>query len=468
MSIRPDDQQLETNPPWMVQAVFDPDGLGGDFAYTIGLSALGVPELHIYGRPSLGEDPGADWKFSCDDLCRLLNELGAKLVRGETSVGSVVEQRYDGGLVRVRFRVDPPGDREELEAFGVPPGADVLPVRWSLHRDPEGPLEPMTPEAKLCAAKEYAAIHASLGSEATAPGWQLPAEPSFGPAQRYGPRTAVILGRAAELWECSPEFLANLIGVAGRVLMATGSLTYPAARARSIARTVGRSAHAARLDDDVQSYIDSFERHPETRPTWQRAVKLVAGQDWRTGDQGLRQRWVDHCLMSLSTAVLTGLLTELVADVAPADLVLAGRGPLMAAGRSAGVAPAKEWFAAEEVMKVFDSLTDGLDRRRIGEIGARHLQASDRDEGGYGDLEDRLLGWSVVSAAAMPDLTLGGLVHVPPGFQRWACALTSALTHRARLTAEEVGCLAAPMRELLPALEGTLNAPIALADGGSL
>lgn len=320
----------------------------------------------------------------------------------------------------------------------------------------------MTPDAEAWASKEYAAIRGSLDTAAAAPGWGLPIEPSFDPAQRYGPRTAVILGRAAELWQSSPEVLANLIGVAGRVLTATGSLTYPAARAHSVARTVGRSQHAARLDEEVHGFLANVEGHPETRPTWQCAVKLVAGRDWRTGGQDRRQQWVDQCLGSLTAVVRTALLTELVADVAPPDLVLAGRGPLVAAGRSAGVAPGKEWFAAEEVMQVFDSVTDGVDRRRV---GVRHLQACQSDDDGYGVLEDRLLGWASVSAAGMPDLSLGGLVHVPPGFQRWASVLTSTLTHRARLTAEQVRCLAAPMHDLLPALEETLNAPIVLPDG---
>lgn len=75
---------------------------------------------------------------------------------------------------------------------------------------------------------------------------------------------------------------------------------------------------------------------------------------------------------------------------------------------------------------------------------------------------DRLLGLALVSSAGMPDLSLGGLRHVPPGFQRWSTVLTSALTHRARLTAERVSCLAAPASELVPTLEEALNEPIVL------
>jgi len=78
VSAAQDHDQLDVPPFWTVQAVFDPDGAGGDFAYTIGLSERGLPELHLYARPSLGQDPGADWKFSCRDCCGILNELGHK------------------------------------------------------------------------------------------------------------------------------------------------------------------------------------------------------------------------------------------------------------------------------------------------------------------------------------------------------------------------------------------------------
>src|SRR5687768_4753774 len=109
----------DRQPSWTVQTVFDPEGGGKDFAYTIGLDDLGHPELHVWGRPSLGDDPGDDWMFSADDRCRILNELAWLLIDGELRVGSEVTREYDDGHAVVRFRVDPPGDIEELEAFGV-------------------------------------------------------------------------------------------------------------------------------------------------------------------------------------------------------------------------------------------------------------------------------------------------------------------------------------------------------------
>ncbi|MDQ3484411.1 MAG: DUF4262 domain-containing protein [Actinomycetota bacterium] len=54
MTARPHDDASDVTPFWQVQAVFDPDGEGGDFADTIGLHRRGLPELHLWARPSLG------------------------------------------------------------------------------------------------------------------------------------------------------------------------------------------------------------------------------------------------------------------------------------------------------------------------------------------------------------------------------------------------------------------------------
>jgi len=115
-------QTVQSHQPscfWRVQAVFDADGLGGDFAYTIGLHSVGLPELHLWARPTCGDDPAPDWKFSSRDLGALLNEFARLQLGGDLVVGSVVERSFDGGMARVRFEVDPPGDRAALEALGI-------------------------------------------------------------------------------------------------------------------------------------------------------------------------------------------------------------------------------------------------------------------------------------------------------------------------------------------------------------
>ncbi len=124
--------------PFMVQGVFDEDELGRDFAYTIGLHGFGRPELHLGSRPTHGDDPGgADWHLSMNDLGSFLNQFGMSVLRREIAVGSEVEKACDGGATTLRMRLDPPEPAESLEAYGVDPAADVVPVRWSLHRSAE-------------------------------------------------------------------------------------------------------------------------------------------------------------------------------------------------------------------------------------------------------------------------------------------------------------------------------------------
>jgi len=80
MDTQPAHDRLDIHPFWQVQVVFDPDGTGADFAYTTGLHTRGLPELHIWARPSIGEDPGADWMLSTQDRGEVLNELAGLLV----------------------------------------------------------------------------------------------------------------------------------------------------------------------------------------------------------------------------------------------------------------------------------------------------------------------------------------------------------------------------------------------------
>ena len=110
--------------------------------------------------------------------------------------------KYDQGHATATFTVQPPGDRDTLEALGIAPDAQVLPVTWSLERTPVGPLTPLSPQDLQTAFNEYADVVRSLPADrAVAPdGWQLPPIPDFSGEDRFGPRTPVVLARAAQLW----------------------------------------------------------------------------------------------------------------------------------------------------------------------------------------------------------------------------------------------------------------------------
>lgn len=121
-------------PPWTVMAVFDPDGTGGDFAYTIGLAELGVGELHLWARPTEGVDPGWDWKLSPQDMGHLLNRFGRQHLAGELDVGSTFSVSFDGGAATGHFEVADLVPALTLEAYGAGDDTPIMPLRWRLER----------------------------------------------------------------------------------------------------------------------------------------------------------------------------------------------------------------------------------------------------------------------------------------------------------------------------------------------
>ncbi len=120
--------------PWTVMAVFDPDGTGGDFAYTIGLAELGVGELQLWARPSDGEDPGWDWKLSPQDMGYLLNRWARQHAAGELDVGDSFSVEFDGGAATGHFEVGDLVPAITVEAYGAGDATPVMPLRWRLER----------------------------------------------------------------------------------------------------------------------------------------------------------------------------------------------------------------------------------------------------------------------------------------------------------------------------------------------
>ncbi len=116
---------------WVVYAISDPDGVERDYAYTAGLAAHGLPEVHIWGRPPDDHDP--DWYWSQRDLGHLLDDVARRLVSGSISAGVTWSGTYDG-CTTVRFELVPGGVAPDLDTSMVEPGTPVLSLRWSLDR----------------------------------------------------------------------------------------------------------------------------------------------------------------------------------------------------------------------------------------------------------------------------------------------------------------------------------------------
>lgn len=262
---------------WLVQGVFDPDGNGADFAYTIGLVSHDVPELHIWARPPVGPDPGADWMLSQNDRTLILNRTAQDLISGRIGPGSRWTEELDGGLTTIAYEIVGPVDPRSVDAFGVAPQAELLEVRWELRRPPE-PDEPVPfADAWLTRAEE---LRAGI-DDATPTCSEL-----FSGVATRGVGTRPIAGTGAPeidvLISALRRVLRDHIGVAEALIAGmrvidrargAGGIIEAAARAQG-RRTMLASAHAAAGDDAAHlaevyadsaddGFVDALEEHLE-------------------------------------------------------------------------------------------------------------------------------------------------------------------------------------------------------------
>lgn len=468
-------QTVQSHQPscfWRVQAVFDADGLGGDFAYTIGLHSVGLPELHLWARPTCGDDPAPDWKFSSRDLGALLNEFARLQLGGDLVVGSVVERSFDGGMARVRFEVDPPGDRAALEALGIARGASVLPIRWSLDRRREGePLE-LDDEALQEATLEYAALVPRLAPVGIPPGWRIYARPTFTSGQRFGPLTALVHARAIAIAQAPPEKIVRFVELA-TCARSIGALGQALAMAFAVARESGRVAAVESVRED-SSRLASWLVLEDRSPNWSPALERLS-DDLDPEDASGRHAAAHALLDILILAVTATLATQVVADVAPEETVLMGLGPWLAAASDTGISPGSRWHAAPSVVaQVERIITDRADNAGVDLLECHDLalctdpRDTSRSEA-YGEIVARLLGMAVSSAALFPPVVVqvtGMPAHPEATYSAasaqaavlgrrltaWASLLTCALTYRAHLSQDDLFVFAEPYLEICPAV----------------
>lgn len=447
----------DRHPFWIVQGVFDPDGGGADFAYTIGLHERGVPELHVWARPALGDDPGEDWKFSLNDMTRLLNEFAWDWMAAKLKVGDVVERQYDADLVTVRFEVFPPEDREPLEAFGIAPEAEVIPIRWSLHRPPAGVLTAMSADDEVAAVAQFNNLRVMLaGLTEQLPGWEFPAEPRWDVDQVYGPRTPLVHARAAFLWTSDADDGDRLIDV-GLCVRESGRLHFPIAAIRTAARQSGRHRELDRLEAAVRELVEA-ERHTLTQ-------RFVAGFQPEE-----KERARDFAISLLCDMTTTALGAELVADLLPDDLRMLAIGPLMAGRLPPGVPADESWFASEEVRRSVDGFLSG--------IGASGVVAMSRcyaecDNETFLEVVSLLRAWMATSSCnwfpingSLDPVFVNELERLRrPGevvyLKLIAGCLAAILTYRMLLTADQVNAFVRPFAGICPGLSRLVNSPIA-------
>lgn len=295
-------------------SVFDPDGEGGDFAYTVGLADRGLPELHVWARPGEGSDPGLDWMLSPRDRHALLMEFAEDLVAGRITVGSERTHVYDDGLATAFYRLDEPVEADVLEAFGAAP-APVIPIRWRLERPPAG-LPVAVDSATDAEIRERADIERWFTTMIAARSGHTftdRTQISTRHDQELGPQRAVVRAVGDQLRQSTAELIAGIgftMFAAQRSGWADG---YDRALLAAHARVAGRltAYDEARVHADV---VVGELLGTATAPTTLLRDALASGG---AEDEEHFRSWL---IDSVGRYARTTLSAEAVADVVPDDL----------------------------------------------------------------------------------------------------------------------------------------------------
>ncbi|MFT4289093.1 hypothetical protein [Nocardioides sp.] len=453
-------------PWWQVQAVLGDADDGPSFAYTIGLADRGLPELHIWARPSLGEDPGHDWSFSPRDLTHLLNSLASRLAEGRLDVGDVWEESYDAGLVTVRFRLDAAEDAESLEALQVR-GSPVCPVRWSLHRAPAGAPTPLDDAARARATTAFTRLVSAAPEVAAPPGWEVPAVPSWDPEQRWGPLAPLVAARAARLVDAGPEQLVDLLNLAVP-LFEEHAMGEPIVVAQAVARSAGRGRAVGALLADAAELVEGLGVSWAV-PAWRAAYAWFNAD----GSEPTPESLVRHLVRIV---VQPWLVTTAVEDLLDRPARLHGLGPVTAAlAGTRACPPGPDWCAADHVV-------DAIRRVVVRAGAASLLDAVINWQTGFDESHTTARGQiaarAVTSAAMFPDfrstlparllreLTSAQLRRRVDDWavQDWLTTLATVLIHRAVLSEKTVAAVL-QCGGTMPGLAAVVNQPLATEAG---
>lgn len=451
-------------PFWKVHAIFDTKGQGGDFAYTVGLHERGLPELHMWARPSEGLDPGEDWIFNHQERGMVLNELAQSVVDGEIGLGDTVVKEFDGGAATVTFRLDQPVGREEVEAFAASKDALVVPIRWSLERAPDGPLLPVDDTALGEIQALLDALHAGMDKDVARslpPRWRPdPDDVRFEPEQEFGPLTPLVRAYAAFLVAADADRLATFLE---RCMAASSAGMGPAqvlGLTAAQARPVGRRKaleHLRAASSDVVEVITG--RSGPTR-RWRDVMALLT-EDVSPPQRKQAEKYVADLLHHFVTATLG---TVAVLDVADEMTELAGMGPVVWGLSDTEAAP-RGWGADEDVLASVRKMLDGLslqDLAAMADLHRRHRTSS----ADYRGLALWLRGQQITSAVglgSLSDVVPDSLVEAQVDEDRELIlealgVVTAAVACADRLSDEDRASFSSVLGQAIPTLSEVLDA----------
>jgi hypothetical protein len=376
---------------WRVRSFRDPAGTGGDGAGTAGLAAGGLPELQLPARPSHGGDPGEDWVLGRRDCRLLLDELAGLVLTGRLRPGDVLRRDVDGGAARLELTLGPPVDAATLcptvgPTVGpplLPAGTPVLPVRWSLGRQPVGACRPPEAHQRRVARswlRRLADSRERPGRD-SASSWPSPGRhPDFAPEQEWGPMTPVVHAFARAVTTASPprvaRFLARVSDVAG--VVPTGRVV---ALATAAARPVGRTQAVAGVDRLAELVADDVLGDGPASPAAAAVLRHLTFTGWR-GDPHAGARGL------LLAGIRAALSCLVVVDVAGERVRWAALGPWLAAASPSGLDAGGPWVAPAPVLAQVRGWLAPLGERAVDRV----LMVQDRPDSTHQELVRLLRG----------------------------------------------------------------------------
>ncbi len=462
--VDPDHRPPSEPPGWEIVDVEDPAGGGQDYAHTVGLAARGLPEVHLWARPTDGDDPGEDWRLSHRDLASLLDDLGGLAVRGHLQPGTTLTEAMDGGLARVTFQVVPPRPAAEVGIELLPPDQAVTSLRWSLERPVPGRSSAAAGrsrwvEDRLRAVRSSTAaladgIRGAGGRTPAVPAeWRPPRARSGRQADRqpFGPLDELVLARAEQLLTSDADLLTRFVHL---LLLTRAAGVGPAevvAPLTTHARAVGRAEPVAALEARVPDLLTVLTgaRGPTRR--WRQAIRSASLRYCRCHQSHVAR----DVRVLLGQGVCCLLAAEALAETLPATLRLQATGPWLWA-LSGGRPPEEEWTAPPWVLRLVHDWLSGLPAEDLAE-GGRRLRLAESTPG-WAQAQDRLTGLVTTRAAAPSRAPVAEVeVALDTAEDRELCASVEVLLVPAVACAELLGVgawrrITAPLRPLLPCL----------------
>ena len=448
---------------WKVQFVFDPDAVGHDFAYTIGLSKAGLPELYIDATPRqpLSDAP---WSLGSRDCTHQLNTFARMLLRGKLVAHQEFTEQYDGGMTTAVWTPGEPTDPVEVGAYSAADtgACSIIPITAEIVPSTSETLADLAPsdEAQWRAELDRL-MRDCVPNRRGLRGFRRPsADASFSCTQTYGPLSPLVEARAYQVSQLTPTMIADVLR---RSLDCEYTIPSSATlgTAYAHAQAAGRMSAAWNAEDLAATLVKSIIGPQGKSSTWRSVMKLTGFDladdtgDVRSGLSGVLVR-----------AVAALLVATAVVDRLDAAIRLQAFGIWSSIKDPRSIAPEEPWWAGAHILNAVRGEVAQLDVPRTVELLEVWLSMRTRER-----LVWVLRGLAVTGAYGCPrasDLlnrtTIGLLAQLSPDLEwhltEFLCCSTAMLSERARFSNDDVHTFCHRLAGALPGLEALMNSPV--------